>query len=299
MYAPLGHPARNPTRNTHVTGTLVLVATPIGNLGDLAPRAVEELRASALICCEDTRRTGLLLKHAGVEGVRLKRVDEHTERAAVRDVLALLADGSRVSVVTDAGTPSVSDPGARLVAAAVDAGHVVTVVPGPSAAIAALVASGLPCDRFVFEGFLARKGRERVAQLAAIATEERTTVIYESPKRTAATLDALAEVCGAERRAVVAREITKLHEEFVRGSLAELVDWAAPGVRGEVVIVVEGAAGVGEIDDRQIIAALEAALGTGASRRDAVAEVVAELGVRRGRVYELALGIPGAVTPPP
>jgi 16S rRNA (cytidine1402-2'-O)-methyltransferase len=281
-----------------MTGTLVLVATPIGNLGDLAPRAVEELAGAALICCEDTRRTGRLLAHAGVQGARLRRVDDHTEARAATEVIELLAGGARVALVSDAGTPGVSDPGARLVDAVLEAGHNVSVVPGPVAAVAALVASGLPTDRFVFEGFLPRKGRERGARLSAIAAEPRTTVLYESPNRIGATLTALAEVCGGERRAVVAREITKLHEEFVRGSLVELAAWADSTPKGEIVLVVEGAAPAPEATDDNVVAALRIELDGGSSRRDAADSVASMLGVGRRRVYELALGIPGAVTPP-
>ncbi len=281
-----------------MTGALVLIATPIGNLGDLSPRAVEELAGADLICCEDTRRTGLLLKHAGIDGARLKRVDEHTERSARREVLELLATGARVAVVTDAGTPGVSDPGGDLVAGAVAEGHEVVVVPGPSAVIAALVGSGLPTRRFVFEGFLARKGRERGEQLAQIAGEHRTVVLYESPKRTEVTLRALGEVCGGERRAAVGRELTKLHEEFVRGTLDELADWADQGIRGEIVIVVEGARISEEASDDEIVQGLRGELEAGSSTRDAVLTITARLGVRRGRVYDLALGIPGSVTPP-
>ncbi len=295
----MGHHAWCPVGDPLVTGALVLVATPIGNLGDLSPRAVEELAGAALICCEDTRRTGLLLKHAGVEGVRLKRVDEHTEGAAQREVLERLSAGERVVVVSDAGMPGISDPGERLVAAAVRENHEVVVVPGPSAVVAAVAGSGLPTRRFVFEGFLARKGRERAAQLADIAAETRTVVLYESPKRTAATLAALAEVCGGDRRAAVGRELTKLHEEFVRGSLVELAEWADAGVKGEIVIVVGPGPEAEDASDDTIVAALREALNGGSTRRDAIAKVTADLGIRRGRVYELALSIPGTVTPPP
>lgn len=276
----------------------MLVATPIGNLGDLAPRAVEELAAAALVCCEDTRRTGRLLAHAGVEGARLRRVDDHTEMRAAAEVIDLLAAGSRVVLVSDAGTPGISDPGARLVDAVLEAGHDVSVVPGPVAAMAALVASGLPTDRFVFEGFLPRKGRERGTRLDAIARERRTVVLYESPNRTAATLQALAEVCGADRRAVVARELTKLHEEFVRGTLAELATWADTTPKGEIVLVIEGAAEPPEASDDDILVALRAELDRGSSARDAADSVAARLGVGRRRAYQLTLGIPGGVTPP-
>jgi len=294
----MGDRAGRDDRREGVTGALVLVATPIGNLGDLPPRAVEEFLAAALICCEDTRRTGRLLAHAGVDGARLRRVDDHTEARAAAEVIDLIAAGQRVVLVSDAGTPGVSDPGARLVDAVLDAGHDVTVVPGPVAAVAALVASGLPTDRFVFEGFLPRKGRERTLRLQAVAAEPRTVVLYESPNRIAATLGALAEVCGPERRATVAREITKLHEEFVRGSLVELAAWASDTPKGEIVLVVEGAPPPEEASDDEVVEALRAELAGGSSARDAADAVAAALGVGRRRAYQLSLGIPGGVTPP-
>jgi len=281
-----------------MTGTLVLVATPIGNLGDLPPRAVEELAGAAMVCCEDTRRTGRLLVHAGIEGARLRRVDDHTEARAAEEVIELLATGARVALVSDAGTPGISDPGARLVDAVLDAGHEVSVVPGPVAAVAALVASGLPTDRFVFEGFLPRKGRERGERLASIAGERRTSVVYESPNRIGATLAALAEVCGGERRAVVARELTKLHEQFVRGSLDELVEWAATTPKGEIVLVIEGAPAPDDATDEEVVDSLRQELDAGSSTRDAADTVADKLGVGRRRAYQLALGIPGGVTPP-
>jgi len=274
-----------------MSGVLILVATPIGNLGDLSPRATEALASADLVCCEDTRRTGALLKHAGIRAVELKRVDDHTEFETIPAVLDRLAAGERIVLVSDAGTPGISDPGERLVAAAIAAQHEVTTVPGPVAAISALVASGLPTGRFVFEGFLARKGRLRDDQIDAIASERRTVVLYESPKRVAATLDMLAERCGADRRAVVARELTKLHEELQRGTLAELAQWARRGVKGEVVVVIEGASGPAELDDAEITARLAVALSHGASRREAVDAVVAETGARKRRVYDLALGL--------
>jgi len=281
-----------------VSGTLVLVATPIGNLGDLSPRAVEELDGAALVCCEDTRRTGRLLAHAGIANARLRRVDDHTERRAAAEVIELLAAGSRVALVSDAGTPGISDPGARLVDAVLDAGFAVSVVPGPVAAVAALVASGLATDRFVFEGFLPRKGRERGRRLDQIARERRTVVLYESPNRIGATLGALAEVCGPERRAAVGRELTKLHEEFVRGTLAELAVWAETTPKGEIVLVLEGAPEPDDATDDEVLAALRTALDEGSSTRDAADSVAAALGVGRRRAYQLTLGIPGSVTPP-
>ena len=205
---------------------LVLVGTPIGNLGDLSPRAVDALVAADAICCEDTRRTGRLLQHAGVPRTPLVVVNDHTEDAAVDGVLARLASGERVAVVSDAGMPGISDPGERLVRAAIAAGHVVEVVPGPSAAITALVASGLAAGRFAFEGFLPRKGSGRTERLRAVADERRTVVLYEAPHRVARTLADLAASCGPDRRIVLARELTKLHEEIWRGTLGEAISWA-------------------------------------------------------------------------
>ncbi len=267
---------------------LVIVATPIGNMGDLSPRASEELAAAALVCCEDTRRTGRLLSHAGVRARALKRVDAHTEAAASAEVVELIAVGERVVLVSDSGTPGVSDPGRRLVAAVVEAGHEVVVVPGPTAAIAALVGSGFATDRYCFEGFLPRRGSARTDRLRQVAAERRTCVLYESPKRVAATLLDLALVCGGERRAVVARELTKLHEEFVRGSLDELVEWSAVEPKGEIVLVLEGAGEPPELDDEAIVAALDQARALGLSSRDAASQVAADLGVSKRRAYDLA-----------
>jgi 16S rRNA (cytidine1402-2'-O)-methyltransferase len=270
---------------------LVLVGTPIGNLGDLSARAVEALASADLVCCEDTRRTGRLLDHAGVSGARLRRVDEHTEAGACSEVCDLLAAGATVAMVTDAGMPALTDPGARLVTAAAAAGHTVTVVPGPSAGLAALAVSGLSATRFCFEGFLPRKGTARAERLELIAGERRTTILYESPRRLQACLKDLAEACGLQRRAVVARELTKLYEEVVRGSLAELCEWAEGPVKGEVVIVIEGAAEAGTAPtDDQLRAAAEILVSGGASRRDAAASTAAAHGVSRRRVYNLVVG---------
>ena len=271
----------------------MLVATPIGNLGDLSPRAVEALAAADVVACEDTRRTGRLLEHAGVRAPRLLVVNDHTEPGQVRVVLELLDEGKRVAVVTDAGTPGISDPGERLVAAAVNAGHVVEVVPGPSAAVAALVASGLATGRFCFEGFLPRKGSGRTERLAALAVEPRTMVLYEAPHRLARTLAYLAGALGPGRRVALAREITKLHEEHWRGSLARAVEWAEGGEpRGEFVIVVAGAPAPEPAGDDAVVAALRAELAAGASKRDAAAAVAATLGVPKRRAYALAVELP-------
>lgn len=276
-----------------MTGRLVLVSTPIGNLGDMAPRAVETLRACALICCEDTRHTGKLLAHVGVRGVRLGVANEHTEAARIDEVLGLLEEGLDVAVVTDAGTPGISDPGARLVTAAIGAGHTVTAVPGPAALVMALVLSGFDTTRFVFEGFLPRSGRERVTRLAEVAAERRTVVLYEAPHRVARTVTDLGAACGEERRVALTRELTKLYEEVWRGTLADAITHlAAHEPRGEFVVVLEGAPAPAPADDEAILHALRTTLAAGADRRTAIATVVSATGASKRHVYDLALGIP-------
>ncbi len=268
---------------------LVLVGTPIGNLGDLSPRAVEELAKADVVACEDSRRTGRLLQHAGIRARELLVVNDHNEAQRVEEVLARLARGQRVAVVTDAGMPGISDPGERLVRAASRDGFRVEVVPGPSAAVAALVASGLPTARFVFEGFLARKGGARRQRLAELADEQRTLVFYEAPHRVAATLADLSAVLGGWRRVAVARELTKLHEEVWRGLLHEAVAWAeATPPRGEIALVVQGALPAGPADAAAVESAVQARLDAGDSARDAAATVAADLGVPKRQAYEVA-----------
>jgi 16S rRNA (cytidine1402-2'-O)-methyltransferase len=269
---------------------LVLVGTPIGNLGDLSARAATELGAAQVIACEDTRRTGRLLTHLGIPRPRLLVVNEHTEARAAEQVVTLLAEGHRVVLVSDAGMPGLSDPGERLVRAAVDAGHRVEVVPGPAAAITALVVSGLPAGRFCFEGFLARKGRQRTEHLAELARERRTMVLYEAPHRLERTLADLAEALGPDRTVAVARELTKLHEEVFRGTLTAAGQWAADGgARGELVLVVAGATAPEPATDEQLRAALASARAEGLSVKDAAARVAQDLGVAKRRAYELAV----------
>jgi 16S rRNA (cytidine1402-2'-O)-methyltransferase len=272
-----------------MAGALVLVGTPIGNLGDLSPRAVEELARADAIACEDTRRTGRLLVHAGVESPKLLVVNEHTEVARTTDIVSRLDRGQRVAVVTDAGMPGISDPGERLVRAAADAGHVVEVVPGPSAAVSALVVSGLPAGRFVFEGFLPRKGSGRSRRLAELASERRTVVLYEAPHRVVRTLADLTGAFGADRPVSVARELTKLYEEVWRGSLREAMAWAdEKPPRGEVVLVVGGAPAPDAATDDDVRAALRVRLDDGMSKRDASASVAGDLGLAKRHVYDLA-----------
>jgi 16S rRNA (cytidine1402-2'-O)-methyltransferase len=268
-------------------GRLVLVATPIGNLGDLSPRAVEALRNVAVICCEDTRRTGRLLEHAGVAAPRLAVCNDHTEAARISEVLTTLGDGGDVAIVTDAGTPGISDPGERLVRAVIDAGFEVTSVPGPTALVAALVTSGLATGRFVFEGFLPRSGRARQDRLAELATERRTIIVYEAPHRIGRTLGDLAAALGDDRPVAVARELTKLWETVVRGTLAT-VELGEP--RGEYVLVIAGAPAAGAPpDDDAIRKALRVELADGASTRDAAGAVARRLGVPKRLAYNLAV----------
>lgn len=266
-------------------GRLVLVGTPIGNLGDISPRAVEALARATVIACEDTRRTGRLLQHLGITGPKLLAVHEHNEAKRAAEIVGRLDAGEVVALVTDAGMPGVSDPGTRVVRAVAEAGHSVEVVPGPSAVTAALALSGLGADRFTFEGFLPAKGGERRRRLAAVAAEERVVVLYEAPHRLARTLADLAEVAGGSRGVVLAREITKLHEEVWRGTLADAVAFTAEREpRGEYVVVVDAAPPVAVADDL-IDDHLRAEVAAGASVRDAVDLTAAALAVARARVY--------------
>jgi 16S rRNA (cytidine1402-2'-O)-methyltransferase len=272
-------------------GRLVLVGTPIGNLGDLSPRAATTLADADVICCEDTRHTRKLLTHAGITPRRLLAVHQHNEAAAAASIVALAAGGATVAVVTDAGLPGISDPGERLVRAAADAGIRVEVVPGPSAALAALVVSGLPAERFCFEGFLPRKGGERAARLAAIAAEPRTVVLFEAPRRVAQTVGHLVSACGGERPIAIVRELTKRYEEVWRGTLAGAVaHLAEQESRGEYVLVVGGAVAkknvAGPVD---VEARLSERLAAGEDRKTAVAAVAAELGVPKRDVYEISV----------
>ena len=270
--------------------SLWLVATPIGNLGDVSRRAVEVLAAVSFVACEDTRRTGLLLQRLGIEHGPLLAVHEHNEAAACAQVVERLQAGQTAAYVTDAGMPTVSDPGQRLVAAATAAGIEVSVVPGPSAPAAALAVSGLPAQRWIMEGFLPRSGKTRSARLTEIAAEQRTVILLESPKRLRATLEDLTEACDGDRPAVVARELTKLHEEVARGTLAELAARFADPPKGEIVLVL-GPAAPKVPSDAQISAELDAELASGASARDAAVAVAQRLGVNRNRIYPIATAL--------
>lgn len=272
---------------------LILAATPIGQVGDASPRLAEVLATADVVAAEDTRRLKRLVGELGIEiGGRIVSYFEGNEQHRTVELVQVLKDGGTVVVVTDAGMPSVSDPGYRLVVAAIKADIRVTSVPGPSAVLTALAVSGLPVDRFCFEGFLPRKAGERKKRLSDNLREERTMVFFESPHRTEATLRAMADVWGPDRPAAVCRELTKTYEEVKRGGLLALAEWAAAeehGVRGEVTLVVAGA----QDDQRSYtaeelkakVSELEA---QGQSRRDAIAIVVELTGVKKKDVYTAA-----------
>jgi 16S rRNA (cytidine1402-2'-O)-methyltransferase len=274
-------------------GLLVLAATPIGRVEDAPPRLAAELAGADVVAAEDTRRLKRLTTELGVEpSGRVVSYFEGNEAARTPALLEELLAGRRVLLVTDAGMPSVSDPGYRLVAAAVEHDVPVTAVPGPSAVLTALAVSGLPVDRFCFEGFLPRKAGERSRRLAGLAKEERTMVFFEAPHRTEAALRAMAEALGEDRPGAVCRELTKTHEEVRRGPLGELVAWAGEGVRGEVTIVVQGAdprAGV-PTDEASLLAAVAEREAAGLRRKEAIAEVAEEAGVSRRDLYNLVHG---------
>ena len=276
-------------------GVLVLAATPIGDPRDAAPRLAEELRGADVVAAEDTRRLRRLCQaiDAAPTG-RVLSFHEHNESDRTPELVERLLAGERVVVVTDAGMPSVSDPGYRLVAAAVEADVRVTCVPGPSAVLMALAVSGLPVDRFCFEGFLPRKGGERATALRALADEPRTMVFFEAPHRLARTLATMAEVLGPDRRAAVCRELTKTYEEVRRGSLSDLATWAQDGVRGEITVVVGGRPSVVADVDGAVRAVLQR-VASGARLKDACTEVAGGDRVVEEGALRLGAGVPGHV----
>ena len=268
-------------------GTLYVVGTPIGNLADLTERARTVLAEVDLVACEDTRRTGRLLAHVGIE-VPMRSLFAGNEAERTGEIVAALRGGRDVALVSDAGMPGISDPGFPLVRTCVAEGIPVVAVPGPSAVTAALVVSGFPMDRFVFEGFLPRAGAARRARLAALAREERTSVLFESPNRLAALLGDIAAHLG-DRRVAVARELTKLHEEVLRGRASEvLASIADREVKGEVAVVIEGAASP-EADLATLVAAARALVAKGSRKRDAAATVARGTGIATGDVYAALL----------
>lgn len=270
---------------------LILAATPIGRPDDASPRLAEALAAADVVAAEDTRRLRRLAADLGVTiAGRTVSYFDGNERERTPELVAAVAEGLSVVLVTDAGMPSVADPGYRLVAACIAAGLDVTAIPGPSAALTALAVSGLPVHRFCFEGFLPRKAGERTRALGELADEQRTMIFFEAPRRTAETLKAMAETFGADRRAALCRELTKTHEEVVRDTLGGLLSWVdqqEQGVRGEVTLVVEGgkAAAPGADELRRLVEEQQVA---GLTRKDAIAAVAAATGVRRSVVYAAA-----------
>ena len=275
-------------------GVLELAATPIGTIADASGRLARALGEADVIAAEDTRRLRKLTGALGVEPTgRVLSYFEGNESFRTPALVQELRNGHRVLLVTDAGMPSVSDPGYRLVTAALAAGAIVTAIPGPSAVLTALAVSGLPVDRFCFEGFLPRKTSERSDRLAELAIEPRTMVFFESPHRLTSSLRAMAEAFGPDRSAAVCRELTKLHEQVRRGSLADLADWSEQGVKGEVTLVVAGAPAERRSYGAAELATLVAArMADGASRKDAVAAVVRETGAPRNAVYAAAVDRP-------
>lgn len=265
-----------------------IVSTPIGNLADITHRAVTVLGTVDRILAEDTRRTRILCRKYGID-TPLISAHEHNEAARATRVVEWLDGGEDLALVSDAGTPLLSDPGLRLVRAVVEGGHEVVPVPGASAALAALVASGIDPEPFTFFGFLPRSGRDRGDRLAEIVALPHTAVVYESPERLVRLLDELAERSAPDRRGVVARELTKMHEEHRRGTLRELADYyGEAGVRGEAVVIVAGSAGVPDVVDEEAAAALGRALLDEGRRPSVVAkEVARRLGVPRNRAYEI------------
>ncbi|MFD5265552.1 16S rRNA (cytidine(1402)-2'-O)-methyltransferase [Streptomyces sp. NPDC058335] len=282
---------------TVAPGTLVLAGTPIGDIADAPPRLAEELAGADVIAAEDTRRLRRLTQALGVTPKgRVVSYFEGNESARTPDLVDHLLGGARVLLVTDAGMPSVSDPGYRLVAAAVEKDIRVTAVPGPSAVLTALALSGLPVDRFCFEGFLPRKAGERLSRLREVAEERRTLVYFEAPHRLDDTLAAMAEVFGTDRRAAVCRELTKTYEEVRRGPLGELAEWATEGVRGEITVVVTGAPerAPGELDAAELVRRVRVREEAGERRKEAIAAVAAEAGVPKREVFDAVVAAKNA-----
>lgn len=274
---------------TSTTGVLVLAATPIGDPRDAAPRLAQEIAAADVVAAEDTRRLRRLCADLGVTpGGSVVSYHEHNEASRTPELVERLRGGARVVVVTDAGMPSVSDPGYRLVSAAIESGVLVTCVPGPSAVLMALAVSGLPVDRFCFEGFLPRKGGERARALSALAGERRTMVFFEAPHRIEVSLRAMAEAFGPDRPAAVCRELTKTYEEVRRGGLAELADWAAEGVRGEITVVVGGAT-PRATSVEESLPGIRERVAAGERLKDVCAEVAAQTGLSKKALYDAAL----------
>ncbi len=273
-------------------GQLILAATPLGNILDASPRLKQTLEQADLIAAEDTRRAKRLFADLNLEiTAPVISLFEENEIEKIPDIIEKLKNGAKVVVISDAGTPAISDPGYRLVSAAIAENISITVIPGPSAVISALVLSGLPTDRFSFEGFIARKGKERTEILNNLNTQSRTMVLFESPRRTSQTLEDIQEIVGPDRKAAVVREISKTYEEVIRGSIKELVTWAnSKEVLGEITLVVAGIENVGKKEvDEEAINNVKRLVDAGSSFKDAVQEVSTQRGLSRRELYEASL----------
>jgi len=273
-------------------GQLILAATPLGNILDASPRLKETLEQADLIAAEDTRRAKRLFADLNLEiKAPVISLFEENEIEKIPDIIEKLKNGLKVVVISDAGTPAISDPGYRLVTKAIEENISITVIPGPSAVLSALVLSGLPTDRFSFEGFIARKGKERTEILNNLNTQSRTMVIFESPRRTLQTLQDIQEIVGDDRKAAVVREISKTYEEVIRGSLKELVDWAnSKEVLGEITLVIAGVENTGKKEvDEEAIGEVKQLIAAGSSFKDAVQEVSTQRGLSRRELYEASL----------
>ena len=281
------------TEETTREPALVVIGTPIGNLGDISERAIKELREVDLICCEDTRRTGKLLNLLNINPrPDLEVVNEHTEEKRANEILNRITAGLRVALVTDAGMPGIADPGQYLIKSAIDHEINLEIVPGPTAGIVALVASGLPTSRFVFQGFIPRKGEERQRRIEEIARDDKTTVIFESGKRIERTIQDLLNICGDERKAIIARELTKMHEEIQRGTLRHLqTKMSDISTKGEFVLILSGISEDHYVSDSLLKEELQEIIGSGKSKRDAVKELTSKYQLSKRRVYDLSIEI--------
>ena len=281
------------TEETTREPALVVIGTPIGNLGDISERAIKELREVDLICCEDTRRTGKLLNLLNINPrPDLEVLNEHTEEKRANGILNRITAGLRVALVTDAGMPGIADPGQYLIKSAIDHEINLEIVPGPTAGIVALIASGLPTSRFVFQGFIPRKGEERQRRIEEIARDDKTTVIYESGKRIERTIQDLLNICGDERKAIIARELTKMHEEIQRGTLRHLqTKMSDISTKGEFVLILSGISEDHYVSDSLLKEELQEIIGSGKSKRDAVKELTSKYKLSKRRVYDLSIEI--------
>ncbi len=273
-----------------MSGQLILAATPIGNSADASPRLREALETADIIAAEDSRRAKRLLQDLGIStNAQIWSFYDAVEESKSPELIERVQAGNKVLVISDAGMPTVSDPGYRIVQAAIGSGVKVSVIPGPSAVITALAVSGLPVDRFTFEGFLPRKSGEREKFLTQLVNEPRTMVFFEAPHRLVETLEDFAKVFGSDRQAVICRELTKTYEEVIRGTFSQLLDWADQEILGEITLVVSGIKPVAVLDPSEWVELVQTRVALGISQRDAIADVAKELSVPKRDVYDAVL----------